>query len=228
MSKKKKDLIIISLGGSLIAPKEIDFNFLKKFRDLILNHLKNKIFFIYVGGGKISRIYQKTLKEFGGNQNQLDWLGIKITRLNAYLIKQLFKVYAYPKIITDPNKKIKLDYAIYTCGGWKPGWSTDYDAVLLAKNLKVKTVLNLTDIDYVYEKDPQKFKDAKPFKKLSWNQYLNLIQKEWQPGLSTPFDPLASKLAQKLKIKVIIINGKNLKQIDNYLNKKSFIGTIIG
>ena len=36
----QKDMIIVSLGGSLIVPEEIDVAFLKKFRELILRYTK--------------------------------------------------------------------------------------------------------------------------------------------------------------------------------------------
>jgi len=85
----------------------------------------------------------------------------------------------------------------------------------------------LTNVDYVYDKDPNKFKSAKPFKEISWKDYLKLIEQKWIPGMSAPFDPIASKLAQKFKFKVIILNGRKLKNLENYLENKNFTGTII-
>jgi uridylate kinase len=98
---------------------------------------------------------------------------------------------------------------------------------LLAKTYNSDTIINLTNIDYVYDKDPNKFKDAKPFKEISWKDYLKLIEQKWIPGLSAPFDPIASKLAQKFKFKVVILNGKKIKNLKNYLENKKFTGTII-
>ena len=144
----EKENIIISLGGSLIVPNEIDLDFLRKFRNLILKHLKKRRFFIYVGGGKTARRYQRALTEFGATAVERDWIGIETTSLNAKLIKTLFGNLCYPEIIVDPNKKIKLKKDIFVAAGWKPGWSTDYNAVLLAKNLGgIKKIINLTNID---------------------------------------------------------------------------------
>lgn len=223
----KKEIIIISVGGSLVFPKEIDLNFLKNFRNLILKYLSKKKFFIYIGGGKIARIYQNALTKFNKKNKDLDQIGIFLTRINAFLVQKILGKHCYHKIITDPTKKIKTKKDIIICAGWKPGWSTDYDTVLLAKTYKIKTIINLTNIDYVYDKDPKKFPNAKPFKILNWQKYRELFCQRWLPGLSTPFDPLAAKLAQKLKIKVVIINGKKLKRLENFLNKKQFIGTVI-
>jgi uridylate kinase len=219
--------IIISLGGSLIAPDSIDFGFLKNFQHSLQKYLKSKKFFIITGGGKIARKYQDALLEFGAKNSDRDWLGIDITRLNARIIRQMFWGDAYPDIITDPTKQIKTNKKVLIAGGYKPGWSTDYVSVLIAKKYGIKTIINLTNIDYVFDKNPSKFPDAKPLKEIDWNNFMKLVGDKWQPGLSMPFDPRASKLAAKLKLKVLMINGKNLERFEDFLNNKPFIGTII-
>jgi len=225
----EKENIIISLGGSLIVPNEIDLDFLRKFRNLILKHLKKRRFFIYVGGGKTARRYQRALTEFGATAVERDWIGIETTSLNAKLIKTLFGNLCYPEIIVDPNKKIKLKKDIFVAAGWKPGWSTDYNAVLLAKNLGgIKKIINLTNIDYVYDKDPKKFKDAKILKEIDWKNYRKIVGEKWSPGLSSPFDPISAKLAEKLRMKIIIINGREIERLENVLRNRPFIGTEIG
>ena len=222
-----KETIIISLGGSLVAPNEIDIGFLKNFKHSLQKYLSSNRFFIIVGGGKICRIYQKALLEFGANNANRDWIGIKVSRLNAEVIKQLFGKLAYSEIIEDPNKKVKTNKDVVIGAGWKPGWSTDYDAVLIAKNHNVKTIINLTNIDYVYDKNPSEFSDAKALKEIDWKSFERIVGDKWSPGLSMPFDPRASKLAARLKLKVIMLNGKNLECLEDFLNNKPFIGTII-
>ena len=227
LNNMTKETIIISLGGSLVAPNEIDLGFLKNFKHTLQKYLGARRFFIIVGGGKIARIYQKALLEFGAKSNDRDWIGINVTRLNAEIIKQMFDGDSYPKIVTDPNIKVKTNKDVIVGAGWKPGWSTDYDAVLIAKNHGIKTIINLTNIDYVYDKDPGQFPDAKPLKEIDWKSFERIVGDEWSPGKSAPFDPIASKLASKLKLKVIMVNGKNLDRLEDFLNNKSFIGTTI-
>jgi uridylate kinase len=222
-----KETIIISLGGSLVAPNDIDLGFLKNFKHSLQKYLSQKRFFILVGGGKIARNYQKALLEFGAKSNDRDWIGINITKLNAEIIKQMFLGNCYPKIITDPNKKVKTSKDIIIGAGWKPGWSTDYDAVLMAKNNNVKTIINLTNVDYVYDKNPAQFPDAKPLKEVDWKSFHRIVGDKWMPGLSMPFDPRASKMAASLKLKVIMLNGKYLDRLEDFLNNKPFIGTTI-
>jgi uridylate kinase len=224
-----KNLFVISLGGSLLVPGKIDIKFLKKFKSIIEREIKlGKKFIIIVGGGKTARNYQNAAKSLTKVSNEdLDWLGIHATRINAHLLLTIFRKYAYYRIIKNPKEKVEFKEKILVAAGWRPGFSTDYDAVLLAKTYGSDTIINLTNVDYVYDKDPNKFKDAKPFKEISWKDYLKLIDQKWIPGMSAPFDPVASKLAQKFKFKVVILNGKKLKNLKNYLENRKFKGTLI-
>jgi uridylate kinase len=222
-----KETVIISLGGSLVAPDKIDLEFLDKFRNLILANLKNKRYIIYVGGGKIARLYQEALIKHGASDKVRDLVGIAVSRLNAEVIRNLFKNKCHPEIIIDPNKRINLEKDIAVGAGWKPGRSTDCVAVLSANNFKAKTVINLTNVDYVYTKNPNKFLDAQPLKEISWENFRKIVGSKWTPGYSSPFDPVASKIAEKSKIKVVIINGKNLERLEEFFNNKPFIGTVI-
>jgi len=233
----QKETIIISLGGSLVAPTDkvgIDLEFLKNFRHSLQKYFGSGPsagsgfkFFILVGGGKVARNYQKALLEFGAKPSERDWIGINVTILNAEVVRQLFGGYSYSKIIADPRKKIKTTKDIVVGGGYKPGWSTDYVSVLTAKTYGIKTIINFTNIDYVYNKDPHKFPDAKAIKEINWKDFRKIIGDKWTPGLSMPFDPRASKLAGRLKLKVIMINGRKLKRLEDFLNNKPFIGTTI-
>lgn len=222
------ETVAISLGGSLIVPSDIDVEFLKKFRKLILKFIKKKKFIIICGGGKTCRKYQKAAAKITKlTDEDLDWLGIHATRLNAHLLRTIFRQYAFPRIIKNPNEKIKLNRQLLIAAGHEPGSSTDYDAVILARNFKVKTLINLTNTNYVYDKDPNKFKGAKIIKRITWKSYRKISGDKWDPGLNVPFDPVAAKEAEKIKLKVMIMNGRNIKNLENFLNGRNFKGTVI-
>jgi len=221
---------IISLGGSIIVPEKININFLKKFRSLILSFVKKgHRFIIITGGGKINREYNKAARKITKIKDRdLDLIGIAATRMNAELIRSIFSDYAFERVVYNPTEKIRTNKKIIIGSGWLPGCSSDKDAVLLAEQFKAKEVINLFDKDYVYSQDPDKFKDARPIKKLSWPDYLKIVGTKWSPRLSTPFDPIASKLAKKLGLKVIILKGTNLENLKKCLQGKDFKGTVIG
>lgn len=222
-----KKIIIISLGGSLIVPDKIAVEFLKNFKKLILLNLRKYNFIIFSGGGKIAREYQQAGKKVNKlSQNEMDWLGIHASRLNALLLQYIFKGYAEKDIVIVPNRKIKFNKPVVIGAGWKPGWSTDFDAIKIAQVNKIKTVVNLSNIEYVYTKDPKKFKNAKKIEKINWSAFRKIVGNKWRPGLNMPFDPVASQLAQKAKIQVVIM-GKDLKNFQSFLNNRKFNGTSI-
>ena len=220
--------ITISLGGSLICPDGFDFNFLRKFRIVVEKYIKRGFkFAIICGGGKLARNFQQVASESRKLSNkELDWLGIYATKINAHLLKSVFSNNVDENIISNPNLKIKFKKSIIIASGWLPGWSTDYDAVLLAKNLGIKEITNMSNVDYVYDKDPKKNKSAKKIKKMSWQDYSKLISHKWHAGMNVPFDPVAAKEAQKSGMKVYII-GRDLRNLENLLDEKAFRGTTI-
>jgi uridylate kinase len=225
-----KKLFVISLGGSLIIPDKIDVLFIKNFKRIILKQIKkgNK-FLIITGGGKLCRNYNQSLKSISNPSNtDLDWMGINTTWVNAKLVQLAFGKYAFPKISRDPAKKINFKQPILVGGGWKPGRSSDGATVKYASVYGAKTIINLSNVDYIYTKDPRKFKDAKKIEKASWDDFLKIIGRRWVPGKNAPFfDPAAAKMAKKNNITVINCNGKNLKNFQNILENKKFIGTKI-
>jgi len=231
----KNDIIVISLGGSLIVPKRIDWKFLKKFRELIVSEIKKgKRFAIITGGGYAAREYaQAAGKVTKLTREDLDWLGIHTTRLNAHLIKTIFRQYANPRINKNPRTKEDLTThfdngeGIMVAAGWKPGWSTDYVATIIAERLGAKKLINLSNIKYACDKDPKKYPDAKIIKEINWKNFRRIVGNRWDPGLNMPFDPVASKLAQENKLEVIIAEGKNLNNLKNILEERKFVGTVI-
>ncbi|OGF99254.1 aspartate kinase [Candidatus Gottesmanbacteria bacterium RBG_13_37_7] len=228
---EKINSIVISLGGSLIVPNGgIDTKFISEFNTYIRNKIaKNWRFFIVVGGGSTARHYIEAAKVTTGSISDwdLDWLGIHATRLNAHLIKTVFQGVVHPRIIHDYYKLINnLNEKVIIAAGGKPGWSTDYDAVILARDYKVGRVINMSNIDCVYDKDPHQYSCARPLHQLTWSELEKMVGDKWKPGSNLPFDPIATKLAKKLELKVYVI-GKDIKNLDRVIEGEKFCGTEI-
>ncbi len=224
--------IVISVGGSLIYPNGgIDTSFLAKFNNFIRKEVaKGKRFILIAGGGKIARHYQEAGKKVIGNINNedLDWLGIHATRFNAHLLRTIFQDIAHPRIITNYEKKLfNWKEPVAIGAGWKPGWSTDYDAVILARDYKAQIIINLSNVNGVYDKDPKKYQDAKLIKNITWEEMEKIIGNKWTPGFSAPFDPVATPLAKKLGLTVIITSGHNMENLERIINGESFKGTVV-
>ncbi len=224
-----KEYIVISLGGSLIAPESIDVSFLKNFIDSIKEQAnKGFRFAIITGGGHIAREYINASKEITNPTNaDLDWIGIASTRLNSELIRVAFGDLAHNAIIMDPDQIPSTEKNILIGGGWKPGNSSDLAAVHIARSLGAKKMINLSNIEYAYDKDPKKFPDAQIIKESTWADFRKILPEEWNPGLNAPFDPIAAREAEEFGLEVAIMNGKNIENLMNYINGKEFIGTTI-
>ncbi|MEI8343404.1 MAG: UMP kinase [Candidatus Moraniibacteriota bacterium] len=227
-----KKTIIISLGGSLIVPEDIDWQFVKKFKKIIENEIeKGYRFIIITGGGRTARKYIEASSKIEGIDGEdKDWLGIHATRLNAHFMRTVFKKFAHPIINKNPydlESFLKAKESILIAAGYRPGNSTDYIAVLLAKQFGVSKIANLSNIDYVCDKNPKKYPDAKRIKDISWNDFQKLVGNSWDPGANVPFDPIASKMAAKDGIEVAILNGNKIANFEKYLNGEKFIGTTI-
>ncbi|HEY4494209.1 MAG TPA: UMP kinase [Candidatus Paceibacterota bacterium] len=222
------ETIVISLGGSLIVPDQVDTEFLKEFKSLILSHVeKGKRFAIICGGGRTCRKYQNAAKEATETTNEdLDWIGIATNNLNAELLRVVFKDLAHTKVIYDLASPLP-DSKIIIGGAYEPGHSSDMDAVLAANTLGAKKIINLSNADHVYDSDPRTNPNAKKFDQISWKEYRSIIPTEWTSGLHTPFDPIASKLAEENGIEVVIMNGRPIDNLVNYLNGEKFVGTTI-
>jgi uridylate kinase len=224
--------IVISVGGSLLVPNGgIDTDFVKKLNVFVREEVeKGRRFFLVAGGGKLSRVYRDAGKTVVGDMSEedLDWLGIHVTRLNAHLLRTIFQDIAHPRVIADYEKKLRnWKEPVVIASGWKPGNSTDFCMVKLAQLYDIQMMINLSNIDWIYDKDPRKFKDAKIIKKLTWDECEDLVGTKWQPGMNTPFDPIAVQLAKKLHLTAIVANGNDFDNLQKIVDGEEFKGTVI-
>ncbi|WP_332448019.1 amino acid kinase family protein, partial [Sphaerochaeta sp.] len=185
-------LAVISLGGSIIAPKEVDSAFLKQLGHelrIYLQEDKSRKLILVCGGGYPARLYQEAMRAIDPSMDseELDWLGIRATHLNGQLVKAMFSDLCTDNLITDPTGHINFQGQVLVAAGWKPGFSTDNDAVILAERFEGKLIINLSNIAKVYTDDPKKNPDAQPLDSISWEAYRTMVGDTWTPGKNTPF-----------------------------------------
>ena len=237
---------VLSVGGSIIAPSEPDTEFLSAFSRMVIDWLDTNPetrLILVAGGGGPARIYQgafrkleEKLRASGGKKlydsdadvnTAADWIGIMATRINAQLLKAAFGSLCSQNIVIDPTKVTDFTDRIHVAAGWKPGFSSDNDAVLLAERFNASTVVNLSNIEKVYTDDPRKNPDAKPLDTISWADFRKMVGDEWVPGKNCPFDPIASKKAESLGLTVICASGHDIKNIRAILDGGKYVGTTI-
>jgi uridylate kinase len=225
---------VISLGGSIVAPDGVDGQFLKNFKNLVRSLIEadnGRRFIFVVGGGSPARVWQNAYREVCGDDiqhdDEADWIGIMATRLNAQLVKAVMAEWCSQPVVTDPTQAEPLAGNVLVAAGWKPGFSSDNDAVLLAERFDAKMVINLSNIEKVYTADPRKDPNAKPIDRISWTDFRAMVGDEWVPGKNVPFDPIASRQAEKIGLKVICAAGRDLANLKNILSGENFVGTTI-
>jgi uridylate kinase len=225
---------VISLGGSIVAPEGPDAAYVAAFAALAREYLAaepERRLVIVVGGGGPARRWQLAYREAGGpseDHEAQDWIGVMATRLNAQLVKAVFGPLCPQDVVTDPTAVSIFMGRVLVAAGWKPGFSTDFDATLLAERFGATRVLNLSNIEKVYDDDPRKNPGAKPIDSISWAGFRAIVGDEWSPGKNAPFDPIASKKAAELGLEVVCASGRDLANLRRILAGESFVGTVIG
>jgi len=220
--------IVFALGGSIVVPNEIDGEYVDKFAKFALKLAKKHTLSIVVGGGKTARRAISESKKRGENNAEQDYAGIKASRYNASIVSQAMGIEpVIPDTITEARKVLRTEGIVFM-GGTEPGHSTDAGGAMLAEYTYADLLIKVTDVDGIYDKDPQKFKDAKLLKELTIDELdkmvLGLSQ---EAGKYELFDMLAVKILKRSQVKCIALNGHDLKNIENAIEGKKFKGTTI-
>jgi uridylate kinase len=228
----KKEVIVLSLGGSRIIPDKIDVKFLKEFKKILEKHIKKYKFVIVCGGGSTARKYIAGLKKEKLKLKKFHQglLGIASTRLNARFMTYFFGKDAnkgIPHNMKEVKNMLRL-YDIVFCGAlrYAKNETSDGTSAKLANYFQTKFI-NITNVKGLYDKNPKKFKNAKFIPEISWKMFHNLANKQaFKPGQHFVLDQSASRIILKNKIITYII-GTDLKELNNLLENKKFTGTKI-
>ncbi|MDD5023307.1 MAG: UMP kinase, partial [Candidatus ainarchaeum sp.] len=166
-----------------------------------------------------------------GSEYEADEAAIKATKENAKEVIKILGKNAYPKVPKDFNeaKKALEKYKFVVMGGMLPGITTDSDAVLLAECVESEKVINISNIDGVYDKNPKEYNDAKKYHFLTHDELLKLAFENDKriAGTNFVFDILACKLAARSKIEVHFVSGKKIEEVEKAVEGKDHSGTIV-
>lgn len=219
---------VISIGGSLIVPDKVDYNFLVELRKVV-NKLKKKYKIVIVtGGGKTARTYIEPLRKAGFSNEVQCLLGIKTTKLNAMLVSNFLRANKLlPDSITEIKHLLKR-YNLVVCGsiGFKPNMTSDGDSADIARHLNAEMMINMTNVDGLFTRDPRKFKNAKFIPDISFRDFLRIVNKiKFRAGQHFVLDKTAAVIIDKYKIKTVILKG--FGNLERCIKGKKFKGTII-
>lgn len=226
---KDKRKIVISVGGSILV-RDLSSQNIKRYADVIYEISKDNKVFVVVGGGYIARDYIKVAKELGLNDSAADYIGIDITRINARLLIAALpeeSVYGDVALNFKEAKNFSNFKDIIVMGGTEPGHTTDAVGAILAEYVSANMFINATSVDGVYDKDPNKFTDAKKIGLLTTSGLMKIVgEARMDAGLNMILDILAIKVIERSGIETYILDGKDPLNILKAVNKEE-IGTRI-
>jgi uridylate kinase len=219
--------IVISLGGSVIISEKANITFYNRLVDLLEKLSSKYRILIVIGGGKIARKYITLGRELGLNEETLDDFGIKITRINAKLLANIIDI-SNKKIPSTTEEANMIDKPIVIMGGTKPGHSTDLVGAELAEKSGADRFIIATNVDGIYDKDPNKYDDAKQLKKISIKELIKKYGTKWNvAGSNIVIDGPALEVIDKIGIPTFIVNGCRLDQLEKAITNQDFEGTRI-
>jgi len=225
-----KEVLVLSLGGSLIVPEKIDPSWIDKFRSLILKFTHRYKFVIVCGGGFVAREYIEILKSEHKSRKRQSLAGIDVTRMNAKVMMGIFGK-SSNAVLPLTMKRVKdllaKNNIVFTGAlRYAPNQTSDSTAAKIANYLKTNFV-NLTNVDGLYDSNPLKNKNAKFIKDISWGDFYDRASKiKYSPGQHFVLDQKASKVIKDNNITTYIL-GKNIQNLNKFLNKQKFVGTTI-
>jgi len=203
-----KKRIVIKLSGRIFGMDNVKV--IKDYAQFLVKISKICNPIIIAGGGTIARHYISHARSSGADESTLDELGIEISRLNAKLLIYALgnKAYSHPPTTLQEVRHAVDSGLIVVAGGLHPGQSTNGTAALIAEKVKAEQFLNATDVDGVYDMDPNKYKKAKKFKRIELKNLKNmLVHEDSVAGGYDLMDIVALKIIERSKIKTRILKS---------------------
>jgi uridylate kinase len=219
--------VVITIGGSIII-KEYNHQMFRDYAKLLKELHNEHEIYVVVGGGKPAREYIKVARDLDGGEANCDEIGINVTRINAKLLIMALGDDAYPVVPTNFNQA--MEYAttnkIVVMGGTEPAHSTDAVGSILGEFVKADLVINLRSVDGLYDKDPNKYDDAKLYKEVTASNMMEyLSDKDVKAGTYEFFDKTAIQMIKRSGIKTVIVNGNEPNNLLRAFSEN--IGTLI-
>lgn len=203
-----RERVVIKLSGRVFGDDAAGE--LKKYARLLTDVGGQVQPVVVAGGGKVARHYINIARGFGSDEASLDIMGIEVSRLNARLLIAALGDHAYPGVPVDLEQvgKAAAGGKIVVTGGLHPGQSTNATAALIAEKVKAKAFLNATDVDGIYDSDPNRNKSAKMFKEVAVRKCLEILGSENSAaGAYDLMDIVALKVIERSKIPTVVLKS---------------------
>jgi uridylate kinase len=221
--------VVLSIGGSVLLRGEGDREYLDALADLLVRAARERPIVVTTGGGRTAREYIRLGRELHLTEVELDELGIDVTRLHARLLAGRLgpPTPAHPPASVREAVEALRHGSPVVLGGTEPGHTTDGVAALLAVRLRAPRVVNATDVDGVYDRDPRQHPDARRIERLSWAEFRTMVQAatSGQAGQQFLFDRLGAEQLARASVPLWIVNGRDLANLEAAVLGRPFSGS---
>ena len=220
--------IVIAIGGSILL-KEYDYQKFQEYSEILKSLSNEHELFVVVGWGKPARDYISVIRDLNGGEAQCDDIGIEVTRINAKLLLTALGDYAYQRVPHNFQEALEFSASgkIIVMGGTEPAHSTDAVSAILAEYIHADKLINLTSVDGMYNKDPNKYEDAELIKEITASEMMDFISgKDTKAGTYEFFDMTAIQMIKRSSIETVIANGYTPENLTKVINGED-IGTKI-
>jgi uridylate kinase len=207
--------IVLKIGHALFKGGSIDVEKIRGTADAVLQlHNTGHRLIVIVGGGEPSRAYIKAARSLGADLATCDEAGIMVTRLNALLFSIALGEASSRKIIGSfeelEEQLAAAEGKILVGGGFTPAQSTDAVAALAAERMNADLLIKTTDVDGVYDSDPEKNPDAKLLREVDIRRLREILSRcESTPGEYRLLDQVSLSILERSRIPVVIVNGSD-------------------
>jgi uridylate kinase len=214
--------VVLSIGGSLLT----NVDKIREWSDFVGSRREEKMV-VVIGGGALARDQIRKARDLGGSEFLCDRVGILATRLNSELLlaglTKEGRERTYPVVASDVEEAVAAlgSYDTVLLSGTSPGHTTDCVAAMAAENLRSE-LLVVTCVDGVYDRDPERHKDAKLLEEIHAD---DLVSGDLSAGSRSPLDPVAAMVISRSKIPTKILNGEDKENLKRALEGKGFRGT---
>lgn len=208
-----------------MAPRGLDRNFIRQFVRTIKSIAKSRRVYIITGGGNTARSFVSDARRIGvRNVQSLHWIGVRACQLNAAILQAAFGL---PwNSLTDRSNVQRATERIVIVAPSIPGATSDYGSVLIAKQVKASVIFNITNVDGVYTADPRISRQARRIDEITWPAFSKMFGRSVKPGMHVPFDPVASRLAARSRMSVVVMSSR-LTNLRRAVSGQAFQGTVI-
>ncbi len=224
--------VVVSIGGSVLLTGDDDVGYLDRLAALLRRVGQEGPLAVTTGGGRTAREYIGLGRKLELTEVELDELGIEVTRLHARLLAARI---GSPTPAHPPTTLREVVHELgraspVVLGGTEPGHTTDAVAALLAVRLRAARMVNATNVDALYDRDPRAYADAHRIEKIPWTEFRALVHgaATGAAGENFLFDRLGADSLARAGIPLAIVQGRNLPALEAALRGRPFDGTQVG